>query len=137
MSITSNGSSRSAGSDVTANGAYVSGRQKVGFVLAIALHVINVVSVAGPTPDGEVGPPIGILIVGAAVGVIGAVATILAWRGSSLGKRISAGCLILNVIGSLPAFFVDVPLWLKVAVAVSVLVSGLAIVLMFSRRHPA
>ena len=30
---------------------------KIGFVLALLLGLVNVSSVASPTPDGEVGPP--------------------------------------------------------------------------------
>ena len=49
----------------------------------------------------------------------------------------AAGAVILNMLTSLPAFFVDVPAWLKLLVGVSVLISITSVVLMFSpARRP-
>jgi hypothetical protein len=44
---------------------------------------------------------------------------------------------VINLITALPAFFVDVPAGLKLLVAISILVTVLSIVLMFSTgRRP-
>lgn len=108
-------------------------QQKVGLVLAGLLSITNIPSALFPTPDGETGPPLAILILSSALGVIGLVAVVIAWRsGSEVAKRVAAGALILNILTSLPAFFVDVSAALKLLVAVSVLVSVLAVVLMFA-----
>lgn len=119
----------------------ISTRQKVGLVLAGLLSLANIPSVLVPTPDGEVGPPFVILVVGTVLGVIGLVAVIIAWRtGNSAAFRVAAGTLILNLLASLPAFFVDVPAVVKLLTGVSVLVAVLAVVLMFSparRGEPA
>ncbi len=108
-------------------------RQKVGFVLAGLLSLSSIPSVLVPTPDGEVGPPFGILVLGTVLGVVGLVAVVIAWvRHSSAAIRVAAGCLIINVLAALPAFFVDVDVVVKLLSAASVLFSIVAVVLMFS-----
>ena len=114
-------------------------RQRAGLLIAGILCLLNVVSIASPTPDGEVGPPLEVLLIGAVIGVVGLIAAILAWRGGDRRLlRVVAACLILMVIGSLPAFFVAaVPAGIKVLVAANVLVTLAATVLILSRRRPA
>ena len=109
-----------------------SGRQRAGLVLAGVLSATSIPSMLTPTPDGEAGPPYGVLVLGTVLGVIGLVAVVLAWRGNRGALRVAAGTLIINLLTALPAFFVDVPVWIKLAVGLSVLVTVTAIVLMFS-----
>ncbi|MBA2444180.1 MAG: hypothetical protein H0V49_02465 [Nocardioidaceae bacterium] len=113
--------------------------QKVGLVLAGLLSAANIPSVFFPTPEGENGPPLAILVVGSILGAIGLVAVIIAWRSGNLAAiRVVAGALIINLLTSLPAFFVDVPAGIKLLVGVGVLLTVLAITLMFSpSRQPA
>jgi hypothetical protein len=114
-----------------------SGRQRTGLVLAGVLSAINIPSAFTPTPDGEVGPPFGVLVLGTVLGVVGLVAVVLAWRGNRGALRVAAGALVINLLTALPAFFVDVPVWIKLAVGLSVLATVAAIVLMFSgARRP-
>ena len=114
-------------------------RQKVGLGLAGLLNAANIPSVFFPTPEGQEGPPLAILVVGSILGVIGLVAVIIAWRsGNRAAIRVAAGALIINLLTSLPAFFVDVPAGIKLLVGVSVLLTVLAVALMFSpSREPA
>ena len=108
--------------------------QKAGLVLAGLLCAVSIPSVLSPTPEGEVGPPLGILVVGSILGVIGLVAVVIAWRtGNPAAVRVAAGALIINMLTGLPAFFVDVPAGIKVLVGVSVLLTVLAVTLLFSR----
>jgi len=108
--------------------------QKVGLVLAGLLSAVSIPSVLAPTPEGEVGPPLAILVVGSILGVIGLIAVIIAWRtGKPAAVRVTAGALIINMLTGLPAFFVDVPAGIKVLVGVSVLLTVLAVALLFSR----
>jgi hypothetical protein len=114
-----------------------SARQKVGLGLAALLSVTAVPSVLNPTPDGEVGPPFGIVLLSTVLGVIGLVAVVAAWRGNRGALRVAAGAVILNTLTSLPAFFVDIPAWVKLLVGVSVLIGIASVVLMFSpARRP-
>jgi hypothetical protein len=113
------------------------GRQKAGLVLAAVISAANIPSVFSPTPDGKEGPPFAVLLVGAILGVVGLVAAVLAWRGSRAALRVCAGSLIVNLLLTLPAFFVDVPSWIKAASAFFTLMTVAAIVLMFSSsRRP-
>ena len=113
-------------------------RQKIGLGLAGLLSALNITSVFFPTPEGETGPPFAILAVGTLLGVIGLVAVIIAWRsGNGAAIRVAAGTLIINLLTSLPAFFVDVPAAVKLLVGVGVLLTVLAVGLMFSPSRRA
>jgi hypothetical protein len=113
-------------------------KQKIGLVLCGLYSLANVPSFLEAPPDGEEGPPMAILVVGTILGVIGLVATVLAWRGNRVALRIAAGSIILVTLTGLPAFFVDVPMFVKALVGVSVLLTLVAVVLMFSdERRPA
>lgn len=115
-------------------------RQKVGLGLAGLMSVGSIPSVFFPTPDGETGPPMAILVLSTVVGVVGLVAVVIAWRsGSRAAVRVVAGSLIINLLSSLPAFFVDVPAALKLLTGIGVLLTVLAVALMFApapRRVP-
>lgn len=113
------------------------GRQKAGLVLAALINLANIPSAFSPTPDGQEGPPFAVLLVGAVLGVVGLVAIVPAWRGRRTAQRVVAGTLIVNLLLTLPAFFVDVPAWIKAASAFFTLLTIAAIVLMFSTsRRP-
>ena len=116
----------------------ISGRQKAGLVLALLIGVANIPSVFSPTPEGEEGPPYAVLLVGAVLGVITIVSAVMAWRGNRPALRVCAGSLVVNVLLTLPAFFVDVPSWIKAASAFFTLLTVASIVLIFSTsRRPA
>jgi hypothetical protein len=114
-------------------------KQKVGLVLCGLYSLANIPGAFTPPPEGETGPPLGILIIGSILGAIGLVATVMAWRGNGVALRVAAGAIIVMTLTGLPAFFVDVPTWVKALVGVSVLLTVTAVVLMFSgdrRRAP-
>jgi len=114
-------------------------RQKVGFVLAGMLSVGNIASVLTPTPDGQEGAPMLILVIDALRGGVGLVAIVVAWRtGNRAAIRVAAGSVIVAMLTGLPAFFVDVPVAIKALTGVGVLVTIAAVVLMLSpSRQPA
>ena len=108
-------------------------RQKVGLVLAGLYSALNILGVLFPTPDGQDGPPIGILIIDAVLGLVGLVAVIITWRtGNRAALRVAAGAIIIMTLTALPAFFVEVPAGIKLLVGVAVLITIAAVVLMFS-----
>jgi hypothetical protein len=113
-------------------------KQKVGLVLGGLYCLTNVPSVLeGPAP-GEEGPPMAILVISTVLAVIGLVAVVMAWRGNALALRVAAGTIIVLTLTGLPAFFVDVPMFIKAIVAVSVVLTVVIVVLMFSGdRRPA
>jgi hypothetical protein len=114
-------------------------RQKVGFVIAGLISVGNIVSVLFPTPDGQEGAPLLILVLDALLGIVGLIAIVVSWRTGNRGAiRVAAGSIIVAMLTGLPAFFVDIPVEIKAATGVGVLLTIAAVVLMLSpSRRPA
>jgi hypothetical protein len=114
--------------------ASVTGKQKAGLVICALYNLLNIPSAFFPTGgDGDTdGPPLAILVVGSVLGAIGLVAAVLAWRGNRVALRVAAGAMIVITLTGLPAFFVDVPMGIKALVGVSVVLTVVAVVLMFS-----
>lgn len=137
MSVTG---SQSSASQTTSSEATVpfSTRNKAGFVLAILLSLPNLAGPLFPTPEGEVGPPMLVLVLGSVLGVVTIGAVALAWtRGNRSAVRVAAAAIIVSAVTALPAFFApDVPAGLRVFAAVSVLVSIIAVVLMLTPARP-
>lgn len=118
---------------ITAARPGTSTKQKVGLVIAALYSIGNIPGFLAGNPDpGEEGPPMAILVVGSVLGVVGLVAAILAWRGNRVAVRVVAGAIIVCTLTGLPAFFVDVPMAIKALVAFSVVLTVVAVVLMFS-----
>jgi hypothetical protein len=108
-------------------------RTRTGLVIAALLGVADVVSAFFPTPDGEVGPPLPIVLLGGLLGIATLGAVAVAWRTGKRGAlRIVAGTRVLSAITALPAFFVDVPAPLKLVVAVAVVLTVVCVVLVLS-----
>lgn len=113
-------------------------KQKVGIAIAGVYSLTNIPGFLTAPDPGEVGPPMAILVLGSVLGVIGLVASVVAWRGNRVALRVAAGAIIVNTLTGLPAFFVDVPMAIKALVGFAVLLTVLAVVLMFSTdRRPA
>ena len=107
-------------------------KQKVGLAIAGLYSLANIPGFLGAPDPGQEGPPMAILIVGSVLGAIGLVAVVMAWRGNRVALRVAAGAIIVITLTGLPAFFVDVPMIVKALVGFSVLLTLLAVVLMFS-----
>ena len=108
-------------------------RTRAGLVLAALLGVADVVSAFFPTPGGEVGPPLPIVLLGGLLGIATLAAVVVAWRTGRRGAlRVIAGTRVLSAITALPAFFVDVPAGLKLAVAVAVVLTVVCVVLVLA-----
>jgi hypothetical protein len=109
---------------------------RIGLALSAFLGLINIPFLFAPTPDGQEGPPIAVLVLSAVLGLVSVVCAVVAWRsGNRLAIRINAAALLVNALTSLPAFFVDVDAWIKVGAAASVLLTVAALVLTL-RREP-
>lgn len=111
-------------------------RQRIGLALSIFLSVGNIASVLTPTPEGETGPPYVVLVVGALLGLVGAVGSVIGWRtGNRTVLRIVAGCIVVMALLAAPAFFVPVPAALKALVGLVVLLTVGALILILSGRR--
>jgi hypothetical protein len=120
----------------TVLGAGPTTKQKVGLAIAGLYALSNIPSVLFSTPEGETGPPLGIMVVCSILGVVGVVGAVVAWRGSPLALRITAGAIIVITLTSIPAFFVDIPTAVKFVTGLAVLITVAAVALMFSGRRP-
>ena len=138
MSVTGSQSSPSYTSPSEATVPF-STRNKAGFVLALLLSLPNLLAPLFPTPEGEVGPPMLVLVLASVLGLVTIGAVALAWaRGSRSAVRVAAAAIIVAAVTALPAFFApDVPAGLRVLAAVSVLASIIAVVLMLTPARPA
>ena len=115
----------------------VTTRTSVGLVLAALLALGDVVSAFFPTPDGVVGPPLPIVVLGGLLGIATLAAVVVAWRSGRRGALWTvAGTRVLSALAALPAFFVDVPALVKLLVAVFVVLTivSVALVLAPARR---
>ena len=118
---------------VGATPARTTTKQRIGLALAGLFCLVNLSSAFTPTPDGEVGPPMAILVADSVLAAIGLVAVVLAWRsGSRAALGVLAGSMILTVLTAMPAFFVDVPAFVKAIVAASVVWVVASLVLAYS-----
>ena len=116
----------------------LSTKNKVGLAIAGLLGLADIPSVLMPTPDGDVGPPFGVLVLGTICGIVTVVAVVIAWTKVNRGAiRIAAGARIVSMLSALPAFFVDVPAALKLLVSVFVIVTVVAVVLMLAPARRA
>jgi hypothetical protein len=105
-------------------------RNKVGLGLLGLLGLVDCLSVLQPTPDGEVGPPFGILVLDSLLGLVTIVFVVVALRTRSRGAiRIVAGARIVSVLTAVPAFFAGVPAGIVIAVALVVVVTFVGVVL--------
>ncbi len=115
-----------------------SATRKAGLILAGLVSLVNAPSALFPTPEGQVGPPLPILLVSSAVGLAGLLFCVLAWRGSAGAARTLAVLLAIGVLVTLPAFFADIPAFLRLLAALFTIASVAAVALMFAgRRQPA
>ena len=114
-------------------------KQRVGLVICALYGLTNIPSAFVPTDTGDSeGPPLAILVVSSILGLVSLVAAIMAWRGNRVSLRVAAGAMIVLTLTGLPAFFVDVPMGIKALVAAGVVITVVAVVLMFSgARRPA
>lgn len=116
----------------------LSTKNKVGLVIAGLLGLADIPSVLMPTPDGDVGPPFGVLVLGTICGIVTVVAVVIAWTRANRGAiRIAAGARIVSMLSALPAFFVDVPAGIKILVTVAVILTVTSVVLMLSPSRQA
>lgn len=118
--------------------APLSGKTKTGYVLAVILglgDLANLATIGQDLAPGQEGPPAGVTIVTALLGLITIVATVIAWRARSRpAVRVLVGARVLSLILGLPAFFVSgVPALAVVATAVFVVVTLVCLMLVLAK----
>lgn len=123
-------------------------RTRLGLGIAALLGVIDIVTAFFPTPAGEVGPPVEILVLSGLLGVVtvAAVAAVVAAARARRALRpgpvwIVVASRVISAATAVPAFFVvDVPTALKLVVVAFVVVTIVAVALLLAparRSTPA
>jgi hypothetical protein len=112
-------------------------KNKIGLGIAIVLGIADLAGLAliGQQDSGDNGPPAGVLIFSAVMGVatLVGVGIVFAKKARS-AARVVAISRVLSMITSLPAFFVGgVPAGLIAVVAISVIVTIVCVALVISK----
>jgi hypothetical protein len=103
----------------------------------IVLGVLSLVSLAGPLLTDGQHPPMTIALIDAAIGLIGIILVILAWRGRMAAAIALVVVRLLSALTAVPAFLVPgVPTAAMIAAGLSIglTVVGAALVLAGLRR---
>ncbi|TWP54195.1 hypothetical protein FKR81_01130 [Lentzea tibetensis] len=79
-----------------------------GLTICGLLGLFDVVSIGGA---GEDGPPLGIVVAAAALGVLTLVGVVMAWRGKRFGVATVVVSRVLAALLNLPVYFLDAPTW--------------------------
>lgn len=113
---------------------YWSARNKVGLGLGILFGLANMVPIPAGDDDGHAGPPVNILAVDMALGLVTVVCLVIGWRtGRAVLARLGIGAMVLAMITALPGLFVSgVPAGYRIAAGSAVLMVVLASVLILS-----
>ena len=112
----------------------LSTRLRIGLGIAAVLGLLDCASLLfPPTEPGQVGPPVGILVVGTLLGVVTLAAVLVAWRsGRRAAVWVVALTRIVSVLLALPAFVFGAPAEVQQLVAVFVVISIVAVALMLA-----
>jgi hypothetical protein len=100
-----------------------------GLAICALLGVVDVISLGGLGADD--GPPTGIVLVGAVLGVLTLWGVALAWRGQRKGAPVVIVTRVLSALLGIPAFFVDdVPSWVPPVIALTLVLTAIAVALL-------
>ena len=106
-----------------------------GLAICALLGVVDIVSLGGLGADD--GPPTGIVLLGAVLGVLTLVGVWMAWRGQRRGAILVIVARLISALTAIPAFFVDdVPDWVPPVVGIGLLLTaaGVGLVVVSLRR---
>lgn len=109
-----------------------------GLVICALLGLLDLIGLAGLGMDP--GPPVGIVLGGAALGLITLAAAVAAWRGGSRGGLLTViASRAVSALLSVPVFFADeAPDWAQITTAIAIVATVIGIgLLAAARRQPA
>ena len=111
---------------------------RAGLALSALIGLGNLPFLSRDIDWGGQAPPYGLLVLGAAIGMVSVVCAVVAWNsGSRAAIRLNAAALIVNALMVVPGFFVDTNATIKIVTAVVVLATLVAVVLMMRRNQAA
>jgi len=109
---------------------------RTGLILAFVLGLLDIVFTFVPVGAG--GPPGFILVIGLLLGLITCVGVALVWRSNARAALWAIVVTrILSSLSAIPAFGADVPAWIKVLVAVQIVVTVVDLVLLLKPNRLA
>jgi hypothetical protein len=110
---------------------------KIGLGISAILALTDVVGLAGTGTDDA--PPFAVIAMGAVLGLITFGALRWAWRQVPAGLWTVIASRTVSALSSLPPFFIDAPTWVRIACAVSIALTvlAMALVLPYARRSRA
>ncbi|HVL06269.1 MAG TPA: hypothetical protein VM388_09780 [Acidimicrobiales bacterium] len=107
---------------------------RIGLVLSALLGALDVVSIAGAGADD--GPPAAVLAIGSVLGLATLSGVWLAWRGDGRGFLAVVVSRVLSILLGVPAFFAEeAPDWAPAAVGLGIVVTAIALWLLYSGRQ--
>ncbi|MFV0318306.1 MAG: hypothetical protein ACK5O2_15265 [Microthrixaceae bacterium] len=108
---------------------------RTGLVISAALGAANIAFLFPWVDWGADEPPMGLLMVNCAIGLVSVACAVVAWNtGARKPLRINATALILNAVMVLPGLFIsETPPFIRVSSAVGVLGTVAAVVLTLRR----
>jgi O-antigen/teichoic acid export membrane protein len=112
----------------------LSGRLRAGLIICALLGAVDLVGLVGLASDDA--PPGAVLIIGAVLGLVTLVGASRAFAAKRGGVTITAVSRVLSALLGVPAFFApEAPDWAPPAVAVAILLTVLAIALIYAGRR--
>ena len=113
-------------------------RVRVGLALSIILGLANLPFLFLDVDWGAEAPPTGLLLFGAALGMVSVVCAAIAWNsGNRVAIRINIAALVINGLMVVPGLFVESSTFIKVASAAIVVATVIAVALMMRRTSTA
>ena len=111
----------------------------IGLIIAALLGAVDILSVVQAGADD--GPPLPVLVIGVVLGIITLVGVSLAWRGKRGGVTTVVVSRVLSALSGIPVFFVgeeeEVPDWVAPSVAVAIVLTIVALALIYAGRREA
>jgi hypothetical protein len=109
---------------------------RAGLAISALVGVANILFTLVPTPAGEDGPPVAVVVVSAGLGLLSIVCAVAAWRSANrLAVRLNAAALIIEALLTMPGFFVDIDAWIKIVGALAIILTVVALVLTLRRER--
>lgn len=109
---------------------------RAGLALSAIVGAANLPFLLPGVDWGESDPGQPLILLGAALGMVSVVCAILAWNsGSRRLIRINAAALIINGLMIVPALFVDTTAFIRLASAIMIVGTIVAVVLMMRRQR--
>lgn len=107
---------------------------RAGLAISAVLGLGNIPFLVLDVDWGPEEPPVALLALNAAIGMVSVVCAVIAWNtGNRKAIRINAAALIVNALMVVPGIFLESPAFITIASAVTVVATVVAVVLTMRR----